>query len=137
MIRMKRYFAYGSNMSGEQMAQPDRAPDAKKVEVVELSNYEFFIDARGVASIREKRDKRVLGIIYLISRNDEKKLDKKEGVPKFYVKTKLPILNAFTYIDQTIEEGQPRNGYLEKIIKAAQSHNLPKEYVAELIRWSK
>lgn len=135
--KMRRYFAYGSNMSKEQMAEPDRAPDATKVETATLSNYEFFIDARGVASIREKQGKEVLGVVYEITETDEKKLDVKEGFPKYYIKKELPMLNAFSYIDQTTDEGEPREGYLERIIKAAKDNDLPSSYVQELGSWSK
>ena len=133
----KRYFAYGSNMSEEQMAEPDRAPDAQKVEAVELPDHEFFIDARSVASIREKQSMKVIGIIYLISKEDEERLDKKEGFPKYYIKKDLPIINAFAYVDQTTEEGKPRDGYMEKIIKAAEYNDFPKEYITELQSWLK
>lgn len=134
---MKRYFAYGSNMSAAQMAEPDRAPDATKVENATLSNYEFFIDIRGVASIREKEGKEVLGVVYEITETDEEKLDVKEGFPKYYIKKDLPTLNAFSYIDQAIDEGEPRDGYLERIIKAAHDNGFPSSYVEELSSWSK
>jgi hypothetical protein len=123
-------------MSAEQMAKIDRAPDSHKLGVAELPNYEFFINARGVASIREKQGKIVWGILYELSEMDEARLDKKEGIPRFYVKKNLPTLNAFSYIAQPADDGRPREGYLERIIKAAQDNAFPVEYVEELKEWS-
>ena len=131
---MKRYFAYGSNMDKQQMK--DRCPQSEKQEKAELSGYEFFINKRGVANIRPNKDKRVLGFIYNITKDDEEKLDSFEGV-QYGTNTKQNsiALNAFHYMAKEINEGQPREGYLEKIIKAAQVNDFPKEYVTELERW--
>lgn len=137
---MKRYFAYGSNMDEEQMAEPRRCPEAEKVGNAQLSGYEFFINVRGVASIREQENKIVYGIIYNISEADEKNLDLREGFnknPRDYDKKDLPELNAFFYIDPIEENGSPREGYVENIIKVATVNNFPKEYIAELERWLK
>ncbi|HEY4520060.1 MAG TPA: gamma-glutamylcyclotransferase family protein [Candidatus Paceibacterota bacterium] len=138
---MKRYFAYGSNMSEEQMAEPERAPDAKKIGVAVLSNYEFFINARGVASISEKPSKFVQGIVYEISETDEKKLDKREGVPKYYTKQDILALDAFTYVatDNTNNPRSPQKQkeYLEKIIEVAENNPFTSEYKEELHGWYK
>ena len=130
---MKRYFVYGSNMDEIQMKE--RCPQSEKQEKAELSEYEFFINARGVASIHKVESGKVWGVVYKITEADEKKLDSYEGYPKSYQKQFLPELNAFCYVDTRTNEGSPRKGYLEKIIKAAEVNDFPKEYVAELKSW--
>lgn len=133
---MKRYFAYGSNMDATQMKE--RCPQSKKKETAELLGYQFFINKRGVANIRQNGDKKVLGIVYDISEDDEKELDKHEGV-QFGTNTQeksLP-LNAFYYVAKEIEEGSPREGYLERIIKAGQENNFSEDYIYELKQWQK
>ena len=86
---MRRYFAYGSNMDARQMKE--RCPQSEKQEIVELSGYEFFINKRGVANIRQNKDKKVVGIVYTISEDDEKELDKCEGVQSV-AHVKMPLV---------------------------------------------
>lgn len=118
------------------MAEPERAPDAKKIGVVILSDYEFYIDKRGVASIRAVAGKSVTGVIFEISKKDEANLDRKEGIKAgIYIKRHVPQLNALCYVGTTKEEGSPREGYLEKIVKAARDNNFSPEYIAELEGW--
>ena len=80
----------------------------------------------------------VHGIIYKITEDDESKLDDYEGV-QYGTDTKPTSaeLNAYYYLATETNEGQPKKGYLENIIEAAQAHNFPKEYIAELGRWLK
>lgn len=113
----------------------EQCPQSERQERAKLSGYEFFINNRGVASIRKKKGKDVWGIIYSITKSDEAILDRREGYPNVYGKEKLPELNAFCYIDPIKDNGLPRDGYLEKIIKAAQANDFPKEYIAELKSW--
>ena len=132
---MRRYFAYGSNIDTEQMKK--RCPQLVKIGKANLSGFEFYINRRGVASIRQQEGKMVWGIIYDISGEDEISLDKYEGYPNVYKKEDLRELNAFCYIDPITEIGSPRDGYLEKIIEAAQVNNFPKGYIIELQSWLK
>ncbi len=132
---MKKYFAYGSNMDAEQMAR--RCPQSIFQKKVTLLRYEFFINNRGFASIRKKKDSQVWGIIYTITDSDEASLDRYEGYPEIYGKLDLPELKALCYVDSTKDNGLPRDGYLEKIIQASKLHGFPKEYIAELRRWLK
>ena len=132
---MNQYFAYGSNLDEDQMN--DRCPGAKAKGVIRLDNYEFFIDTRGVASIRPNKGKAVYGLRYDISDKDEESLDRHEGVPKCYTKTKLPEIGCFCYVSTSPQGNIPRPGYVEKIIKAAENHKLPEQYINELKSWVK
>src|SRR3990167_10380669 len=102
MINQK-YYAYGSNMDAEQMLK--RCPQSIFQEKETLSGYQFFINKRGFASIRKKKNSQVWGIIYSISVSDENSLDRYEGYPKIYEKLDILELKAFCYIDHTTEEG--------------------------------
>ena len=132
---MKLYFAYGSNMDEGQMSK--RCPDAKLKDTAPLNGYEFFIDTRGVASIHENKNKSVYGLRYDVSDADETKLDRHEGVPTYYTKLRLPQIESFCYVSTSPQGDAPRKGYMENIVKAAEVHRFPENYVAELRNWIK
>jgi hypothetical protein len=127
------YFAYGSNMDESQMAK--RCPDVKLRNITQLNGYEFFIDAKGVASVREQRGKSVVGLRYEISDADEAKLDRYEGVPTHYTKIQLPQIESFCYISTSPQGDAPRKDYLENIVSAAETHRFPNQYISELRSW--
>ena len=78
------YFAYGSNLSLEQMAA--RCPESRYIGLARLHDFRWQINQRGVANVVPKRGSVVEGLCYLLSRGDEARLDKNEGVPIAYVK---------------------------------------------------
>jgi gamma-glutamylcyclotransferase (GGCT)/AIG2-like uncharacterized protein YtfP len=141
MMAMRPYFAYGSNMSGAQMAL--RCPDSHPVGTAWLNNYRFLINERGVASIAICEGRVVHGLVWDISESDERSLDRYEGVAKgFYRKTDLPVvlqgcrsLDALVYIAASDTEGRPRTGYMEKIISAAGTLGFPPDNLEELKAW--
>jgi hypothetical protein len=79
---MKNYFAYGSNMSYEQMKE--RCPGSKYLGVARLNGYKLdftkmsTIRGGGVADIVESADDCVYGILYSITDDDLAVLDVKE-----------------------------------------------------------
>jgi gamma-glutamylcyclotransferase len=75
---MKNYFAYGSNLMLDQMKE--RCTDNVKIGIGTLSGYRWIINTRGYANIVKSEGDYVLGMIYEISSNDEKTLDRKEGL---------------------------------------------------------
>lgn len=85
------YFAYGSNMNLGQMAF--RCPDGEVVEVVRLEDYRltFCGNARwtGVATVLPQAGSYVDGVLWRISREDEKHLDFYEGYPHLYGKERI------------------------------------------------
>ena len=84
----KRYYiAYGSNLSVEQMKH--RTPDAKIVGTAILKGWQLFF--RQYATIRENPDYETPVLVWDISPQDEKNLDKYEGFPHFYFKKELPV----------------------------------------------
>ena len=118
------YFAYGSNLSFEQMKV--RCPSAEFVGLSNLRNFEFFIDDRGVASLRPSFGSNVRGVLWNIEDDkDWKNLDMYEGISSGFYK-RLPVeasihnkqIKSEVYISSNATSGRPRLGYQEKIIES-------------------
>lgn len=136
---MSLYFAYGSNLWKEQMA--DRCPNHECLGVGVLRGYKWIISKRGYATIIKSPDDYVLGRVYRLTESDEEKLDIKEGVHKgLYRKEVLGVflgetpLRCLVYIDRETQEGNPKNEYIERMNKGLSEANLPDEYVNRYIR---
>src|SRR3989442_1257277 len=84
------YFGYGSNLWLHQMSI--RCPTSKYLGVARLNNYRWIINDRGYANVVEvaskssgdkgsgEYDNVVFGLVYSLESEDEKRLDKNEGV---------------------------------------------------------
>ena len=83
-----KYIAYGSNLSLEQMAY--RCPDAKVVCKGLLRGWKLKF--RRYATIERKKGSKVPVLVWEISREDEKRLDRYEGYPSYYIKRKVKVL---------------------------------------------
>ena len=68
------YFAYGSNLDLEQMAQ--RCPDAETVGPVRLENYELRFRGNGFATVTPKKGSVVYGLVWKLTPNCEQSLDR-------------------------------------------------------------
>ena len=118
------YFAYGSNLNMQQMSS--RCPSAKFVGLSSLKNFEYYIDDRGVASLRPKVGATTNGILWDIREPDDwQKLDDCEGVRyntyrRHYVQDEdlAGDQRCAVYISTTATSGKPRAGYQEKIVNA-------------------
>lgn len=139
--RRDTYFAYGSNMDAVQMR--DRCPASMPIATAELFGYRFIINSRGVATIVEDESSTVRGVLWYTSEEDEASLDQYEGVSsglysKEYLRVKAEngeSVKALVYVAADRTEGEPRNGYMEKTIQAAERMGLHETYVAELKNW--
>jgi hypothetical protein len=136
------YFAYGSNLDEQQMEE--RCFTAAIYGLAYIEGYQFVINGRGVASISEKPQGIVEGVLWTITPSDERLLDWYEGVPSGYYmkdclmvtdKTSGGMVEALVYISTDSDLGQPRPGYLERIIRAAEHHGLSESYVRALKGW--
>lgn len=78
--RKERYFAFGSNLLIEQMAE--RCPTSLLEGTAILKDYRWIINTRGVANIvyTPGRGHWVEGFVFLVNAKDERTLDRKEGV---------------------------------------------------------
>lgn len=135
------YFAYGSNMDTGQMH--DRCPDSRPITNAEIAGFRFIINSRGVATIVQDDSSIVYGVLWETTPEDEARLDQYEGVKHgTYSKSYLRVMTedggqtkALVYIAADNVEGEPRNGYMRRILEAAENMGLPETYIAELNKW--
>lgn len=122
-----------------------RCSGAVPVGVCKLPNHQFIINSRGVSTVVSVRGESndVYGVLWRITKTHEDTLDEYEGV-KYgtYRKEWLPLetdgkgpITALIYIATDDNPGPPRDGYMEKIVAAAELHGLPPEYIEELKTW--
>ena len=135
------YFAYGSNLSFAQM--DSRCPENTRMGIGILHGYRWIISSRGYANVVKSDPDYVMGRIYKINKRDEESLDKKEGfnsVPSCYDKETLSIItdgvscNCFVYVDPVVQEGPPKNEYIDRINLGLVDSEFPTEYVEKYIR---
>ncbi|MBR3117626.1 MAG: gamma-glutamylcyclotransferase [Oceanobacillus sp.] len=139
----KPYFAYGSNMDEEQMKH--RCPSAELIGKVVLNDYQFALDSEGVATIVPSRYSKVEGLLWRINKDDENSLDRYEGVVAgCYRKETIQVVfkdymyNTLVYIsNRNNNNGKRRNGYLKRIIQAAENKCFSNEYIKELRKYTK
>ncbi|MDT5117268.1 MAG: hypothetical protein QOE30_3007 [Mycobacterium sp.] len=137
--RRHSYFAYGSNLCVRQMAQ--RCPDAIDPRPAVLSDHDWLINQRGVATVEPFAGNQVHGVLWQLSDHDLATLDSAEGVPVRYRRDRLTVDTdngpspAWVYIDHRVTPGPPRPGYLSKIIDGAVQHGLPQRWIDYLRRW--
>jgi phage replication-related protein YjqB (UPF0714/DUF867 family)/gamma-glutamylcyclotransferase (GGCT)/AIG2-like uncharacterized protein YtfP len=133
------YFAYGSNLCVQQMAQ--RCPDARNPRRATLADHDWLINERGVATVEPFPGSEVHGVVWQVSDRDLATLDSAEGVPVRYRRDELTVHTdngpsaAWVYIDHRVEPGPPRPGYLERILDGAHHHGLPSRWIQFLERW--
>lgn len=83
----KKYIAYGSNLSVEQMAH--RCPDATVIGMAAIQNWKLVF--RGCATIEPAEGRVVPVLIWEISDKDERNLDRYEGFPSYYFKRDMTV----------------------------------------------
>lgn len=133
------YFAYGSNLCVQQMAQ--RCPDAADPVPAMLTDHDWLINERGVATLEPFAGGEVHGVVWQLSDRDLATLDSAEGVPARYRRDRMTVrigsgdAAAWVYIDHRVEPGPPRPGYLERILAGARHHGLPGRWIEFLERW--
>ncbi len=154
---MINYFAYGSNMSYEQMKE--RCPGSKYLGVARLNGYKLDftkmsrIRGGGVADIVESADDCVYGILYAITDEDLVELDRKEGYPRIYTRQTVKcfkyhnvldynLLNCsdvealvYTVVNKSAATIPPSMEYLKIILDAAFSSMFPTKYQNMIYRF--
>ena len=88
----KLYFAYGSNINLDQMDY--RCPNAEVVGPVTLDNYELLFRPSGVATIGPKEGSTVHGLLWQLTPDCERSLDRYEGYPHLYDKEPVTVRDA-------------------------------------------
>lgn len=129
---MKRYFAYGSNLSHAQMVK--RCPQCEVLGSAVLTGYRWYVSKRGYASLLPSTRDRVFGLVYSISDTDEVSLDRCESEAG-YVKSEVTArfkgedMSCMLYVDPNTEEGRPKKRYAAEIRKGIKDAKLPADYV--------
>ena len=86
------YFAYGSNLDLEQMAQ--RCPDAEIVGLVRVENYELRFRGSGFATVAPRKGNTVHGLLWKLTKNCGQSLNRYEGDPRHYTKETMTVKDA-------------------------------------------
>ena len=119
------YFAFGSNLHKKQMKR--RCGDSKYIGCYTLKNYKLSFRTgnlsegvlkNGVADVEKKKNSKVLGAIYNISKKDEKKLDVYEDYPHLYLKKYFKLFGKkvmFYYMPKKSKHVPPSKRYLNII----------------------
>ena len=126
------YFAYGSNINLHQM--DCRCPDATVVGPVSLENYELLFRASGVATIAPREGGKVHGLLWSLTPECERSLDRYEGYPRFYDKKMVTVrdglgrsLSVMAYImDERFQVPElPTKTYYNGILEGYRQCGLP------------
>ena len=137
----KLYIAYGSNLNLEQMA--NRCPTAKVIGTSEIKDYKLTFrgpHGHAVATVEPCKGESVPALVWQITPNDEKALDRYEGWPHLYRKETIKVkvdkktVNAMVYI---MNEGrpleQPSCYYYSTILEGYKSAGFDAEYLRKAV----
>ncbi|MDE6088892.1 MAG: gamma-glutamylcyclotransferase [Oscillospiraceae bacterium] len=128
---MKLYIAYGSNLNLEQMKY--RCPNSKPIGTAMLQDYE--LEFRGVATIVPKKGVAVPVLLWQISPQDERNLDRYEGFPNLYRKETYEIeldrhkVSGMAYVMNGGQIAAPNIHYYCTIAQGYRENHLNLEYL--------
>ena len=134
-MEKKIYIAYGSNLNLEQMKR--RCPDSRVIGTAMLENYE--LEFRGVATVVPKKGSAVPILVWEISPQDEKNLDKYEGVPLMYRKEEYEIdlngqkVTGMAYVMNGGQISAPGLGYQRVIAQGYHENHLNLEFLNQAV----
>ena len=112
------YIAYGSNLNLPQMER--RCPGASVVGTSEVKGYELLF--RGVATIEPREEASVPVLLWKISPQNERALDRYEGWPHLYRKENLEVelegekVSAMVYVMNDGRQVAMPSGYYYDVI---------------------
>ena len=126
------YFAYGSNINLDQMAF--RCPAAQVVGPVTLEGYELLFRGSGVATIGPKEGSTVHGLLWQLTPDCERSLDRYEGFPHLYEKKSVSVTDksgqtvtvmAYIMTERYRAPAVPPTSYYQGIRKGYRQNGLP------------
>ena len=133
MSERKIYLAYGSNLNLKQMAQ--RCPTAKILGATTLKDYQLLFKGafgNAHATIEPSKGSEVPVLLWGVTAEDEKRLDRYEGYPHYYVKETVKVklgkktVEAMVYImNDGYKFNPPSVYYYETIREGYKDNNLP------------
>jgi gamma-glutamylcyclotransferase (GGCT)/AIG2-like uncharacterized protein YtfP len=133
---MPLYFAYGANMDVAAMAK--RCPSSKPIGLARLPRHRWIISTDGYANVVRDSRRDVHGMLWELALSDVPTLDRFEDVPRLYRKVNQPVIStagirrALVYVGRSSDPGRPRPGYLEDVMRAAESAALPAVAIAAM-----
>ena len=130
------YFAYGSNLNHFQMKR--RCKDSVFLKKINLNNFRLtFRSKYRAADIEPKKNFKVVGGLFEISKSDEKKLDIYEDYPilykKYYFYYYGKKVMTYTMVRKT-PFFYPTERYLNIVIKGYKDCKLDKKLLIEALR---
>jgi gamma-glutamylcyclotransferase (GGCT)/AIG2-like uncharacterized protein YtfP len=139
------YFAYGSNMSHQQMRE--RCPSSEFVSAVFLQGYKFVYDGwsskrqSAVANIIASENEDIVwGGLFGINEDNLAALDCYEGYPTTYDRKEVQvkdrkgrIYTAWVYSRMRKERAMPSKEYRNIVVQGAHNCNLPKGYIESVL----
>lgn len=139
---MKLYIAYGSNMHTGQMAQ--RCYSAKVLGKGILRGYRMMFRGAhrsGVATIERSDGDSLPVLLWEITEDDEKALDRYEGYPHLYRKEMIPVffdgrkLRAMAYVmNERYPYTVPSRGYESIIARGYRDMGVPRRILDRAIK---
>ncbi len=130
------YFAYGSNLNHFQMKR--RCKDSIFLKKINLNNFRLtFRSKYRAADIEPKKNFKVVGALFEISKSDEKKLDIYEDYPMLYKKYYFYYYGkkvmTYTMVNKTTFK-YPTERYLNIVKKGYNDCKLDKNYLIKALR---
>ena len=130
------YFAYGSNLNHFQMKR--RCKDSVFLKKINLNNFRLtFRSKYRAADIEPKKNFKVVGGLFEISKSDEKKLDIYEDYPMLYKKYYFYYYGkkvmTYTMVKKTTFR-YPTERYLNIVKKGYNDCKLDKNYLIKALR---
>ena len=130
------YFAYGSNLNHFQMKR--RCKDSKFLKKIKLKNFKLtFRSKYRAADIESRKNSKVPGALFEISKSDEKKLDIYEDYPllykKFYFTYYGKKVMTYTMTKKT-NFTFPTERYLNVIKRGYKDCKLDKSYLLKALK---
>ncbi len=130
------YFAYGSNLNHFQMKR--RCKDSVFLKKINLNNFRLtFRSKYRAADIEPKKNLKVVGGLFEISKSDEKKLDIYEDYPMLYKKYYFYYYGkkvmTYTMVKKTTFR-YPTERYLNIVKKGYNDCKLDKNYLIKALR---
>ena len=133
------YFSYGSNLNHFQMKR--RCKDSIFLRKYELKGYRLnFRSKYRAADIEKKKNLKVQGALFEISKSDEKKLDIYEDFPILYKKMYFKYYNkkVMTYImNNKTKFRYPTEKYLNVIKQGYKDCKLDNKYLIKALQTNK
>ncbi|CAG0878929.1 unnamed protein product [Darwinula stevensoni] len=146
MTKTFSYFAYGSNLLTDRIKLNN--PSAKLKTIGRVSDYALAFDyysrrwQGAAATIVPSEGSEVWGVVWELSEHDKRTLDKQEGVGsgiyrpiEVSVKTKEDFIlpcRAYQLIALEEQDKRPSKVYKDVIIRGAEEHGLPHDYIEKL-----